>query len=356
MTTQADPAARRTPAPPVEGSRGGFVLALVVLMLFAISIMGGAGYLIVSSEARMSRYATQGEEALAIARGGLHRFVSEQLGVVADSARYAIGAGETLVTARRMSSLDDRTDMYFIRSDAAIVDPLVPGTPARRVVGAYAYHRRRPVPLHAAVVLSVEDFTVENNATVSGIDIGGAFCPGGSAPTIGGAIAREDVDVDGSGTLVGTPPAQLWSGGYSEFMTRMGLRWDVLSDPGFPVDFEDVPPDFSTLPADSFPVLRINGNFNGTSSWSGRGVLIVRDRFDANPSFTWEGIVLAGWVDDRIMGTIEGMLVGGFSGTEPEPEVELRNRDIRYHSCNVRRANESLSYLELIPNTLFEVR
>ncbi len=338
----------------MDGSRGGFVLALVVLMLFAISIMGGAGYLIVSSEARMARYATQGEEALAIARGGLQRFVSEQLGVVADSMRYAIGAGETLVTARRMSALDPFTDVYFIRSDAAIVDPLVPGTPARRVVGAYAHHRRRPVPLHAAVVLSVEDFLVGNNSTVSGIDIGGAVCPGGVAPPIGGAIARDDIDR--TGTLLGSPEEQYWSGGYSEFMTRMGLRWDVLSDPGFPVDFEDVQPDFSTLPADSFPVVRINGSLNGTSPWSGRGVLIVRDQFDANPSFTWEGIVLAGWVDDRIMGNIDGMLIGGFSGTEPYDEVETRNGDIRYHSCNVRRANESLSYLQLIPNTLFEVR
>lgn len=348
------PAAPRSNRAAVDGARGGFVLALVVLMLFAISIMGGAGYLIVSSEARMARYATQGEEALAIARGGLHRFVSEQLGVVADSMRYAIGAGETLVTARRMSALDPVTDVYFIRSEAAIVDPFAPGTPARRVVGAYAHHRRRPVPLHAALVLSVEDLLVGNNSTVSGIDIGGAVCPGGGAPPIGGAIARDDIDR--TGTLQGVPEEQYWSGGYSEFMTRMGLRWDVLSDPGFPVDFEDVQPDFSTLPADSFPVIRINGNFHGTSPQSGRGVLIVRDEFDANPSFTWEGIVLAGWVDERIMGNIEGLLIGGFSGTEPYDEVEIRNGDILYHSCNVRRANESLSYLELIPNTLFEVR
>ena len=337
-----------------DGSRGGFVLALVVLMLFAISIMGGAGYLIVSSEARMARYATQGEEALAIARGGLHRFVSEQLGVVADSVRYAIGAGETLVTARRMSALDPVTDVYFIRSEAAIVDPRMPGTPARRVVGAYAHHRRRPVPLHAALVLSVEDLLVGNGSNVSGVDIGGAVCPGGAAPDIGGAIAREDIDV--TGTLVGTPPAQLWTGGYSQFMTQMGVRFDVLSDPSFPVDFEDVQPDFSTLPADSFPVVRVNGSLIGTSPWSGRGVLIIRDQFDANPNFTWEGIVLAGWVDDRVMGNIEGMLIGGFSGTEPHDEVETRNGDIRYHACNVRRANESLSYLDLIPNTLFEVR
>ena len=29
--------------------------------------------------------------------------------------------------------------------------------------------------------------------------------------------------------------------------------------------------------------------------------------------------------------------------------------DFRYHSCNAYRANESLSYLEVVDNTLFEV-
>ncbi|MEX2467084.1 MAG: hypothetical protein WD995_09240 [Gemmatimonadota bacterium] len=330
---------------------GGFVLALVVLMLFAISLAGAAGYLVVNAESRMARYSTQGEEAMALARGGLHRFIAEQLGVVADSARYAFGGGEAAVRARRIAEIDDRTHVYFIRSEGSVVDPLVPGSPARRVVGAYAYHRKRPLPLHAAVVLSVAEFVVDGT-TVSGDDIGGGVCPGGTAPSIGGAIAREDVE--DAGTLSGSPPSQLWPGGYAQFMTEIGLRWDVLSDPAFPVDFEDVRPDFTSLPADSFPVLRVNGSLNASAPWSGRGVLIVTEQFDANPSFNWSGIILAGWVDDRIMGNIDGMLVGGFADYEPSAEVETR-RPIRYHSCNVARANESLSYLELIRGTLFEL-
>ncbi len=335
---------------PTSGE-GGFVLALVVLMLFAISVMGTAGYLMVSAETRMARYATQGEEALAIARGGLQRFVSEQLGVVADSGRYAIGGGEALVTARRVSVVDASTHVYFIRSEASVVDPLLPDTPARRVVGAYAYQRRSPLPLHAALVVRVEELDVDG--TVSGDDFGGAVCPGGTAPSIPGAVAEDDIDVDG--TLTGSPPALLWSGTHADFLEQSGIRWDFLADPSVPVDFEDVRPDFGALPAGSCPVLRINGSRHFNASWSGRGVLIVTEEFDANPSFSWDGIVLAGWIDDRIRGDIDGMVVGGFSSSQPYDAVEA-DGDIRYHSCNVSRANASLSYLELAQNTVFEVR
>ncbi|MCA1792224.1 MAG: hypothetical protein LC667_20965 [Thioalkalivibrio sp.] len=305
-------------------SDAGFVLALVVLMLFAIAMAGGAGYLVVSAEARMARFSTQGEEAMALARGGLHRFVSEQLGAVAPTAVYAFGGGEAMVVARRVARVDATTDVYFVRSEGSVADPLAAGSPARRVVGAYAYHRKRPLPLHAAVVLNVENFEVDGGATVSGIDMG-VGCPGGVAPSIGGAIARDDID--SSGTLTGTPPAQYWTGGYTQFMSQIGLRWDVL---------------------------RVNGNLNANPTWNGRGVLIVTGRFRSVPPFNWSGIILAGWVDDRIRGSIEGMLVGGFANLYTSDDVEAQG-SIRYHSCNVARANEAMSYLELIENTLFEL-
>lgn len=329
------------------------MLALVVLMLFAISMAGGAGYLIVSAEKRMARFSTQGEEAMALARGGLNRFAAEQLGEVADSVVYAFGGGEARVSARRVAVVNAATDVYFVRSEGIVVDPLVPESPAQRVVGAYAYHRKQPLPLHAAVVLSVEEFDVHVSTNVTGDDVGGLECPGGAAPSITGAIARAAVQSSG-GNLEGDPPWELWPGGYTQFVSEIPLRWDVLSDPSFPVDFEDVPPNWSSLPADTFPVVRVNGSQLFSGAWSGRGVLIVTGRFDAHPSFTWSGIILAGWVDERIEGAVDGMLVGGFANYEPTPVVQTRG-PIQYHSCNVSRANASLAFLELIENTLFEL-
>ncbi len=133
----------------------------------------------------------------------------------------------------------------------------------------------------------------------------------------------------------------------------IGLRWDVLSDPTFPVDCEGTPPTWASLPTDSFPVSRVNGYVNPGSSWNGRGVLIVNGELDAGSSFTWNGIILAGSVDDINEGTIRGMLVAGLDGANPYATVQWRGT-LRYHYCNVTGANESLSYLELLADTEFE--
>jgi len=328
-------------------------MALVVLLLLAISLAGAAGYLVVSSEFTMARHAGQGGEALAVARGGLYRFVAEQLGPVADSARYAIGNGEAAVTARKLAEVDALTDVYYVRSEGFVIDPTIPDAPAARVVGGYAYHRRRPLRKHGTVVIDVQNLQVlPPGGSVTGHDVGGATCPGGAAPSIAGAIGRNNV-TGPPGLRTGSPADEVWPGGYPQLLSRIGLRWDVLADPAFPVDYEDAPPSWGSIPADQFPVVRYNGSLHATAAWSGRGVLLVTGRFDSSDSFRWDGIVLAGWVDERIDGDIDGMLVGGFANHAPYTQTQIRGA-IRYHSCNVDRANESLSYLELVESSLFE--
>jgi hypothetical protein len=335
--------------------RGGFVLALVVMMLFAISVAAAAGYLVVSSESSMARYSSQGAEALSVARAGLQRFVSEQIGVVGDSVSYAIGDGVALVTSRKVAQVDSLTDVYYVRSAGSVSDVFTPGAPAQRVVGAFAYHHRRPLAHHAAFMVSATAVYVQNpGARIDGNDYNPASdCAGGNAADITGAIARTTTGQQSGGVLQGSPNGEQWSGGFTAMYDSVDIRWDVISDPSFPVDFEGTPPNWASLPSDSFPVIRVNGYFNPGSSWSGRGLLIVNGEFDASSSFSWDGIILAGSVDDIHEGTIRGMLVGGLDGTNPYSTVYWRGT-IRYYSCNVYGANESLSYLELIDNTLFE--
>jgi hypothetical protein len=119
------------------------------------------------------------------------------------------------------------------------------------------------------------------------------------------------------------------------------------------VDFDGVLPNYGSLASDSFPVVRVHGYFNPGSSWSGRGLLIVNGELDAAASFVWEGIVLAGSVDDIHEGHIRGLLVAGLDGPNPYTSVYWQGT-IRYYSCLVDGANESLSYLELLDNTVFE--
>lgn len=353
------------PARPVRApgpsARGGFVLMLVVLMLFAISVAGAAGYLIVSTEFNMAKHAGQGAEALSVARAGLQRFVAEQLGVVGDSVSYAIGDGVALVTRRRVAQKDSITDVYYIRSEGTVLDVFTPATPARRVVGAYAVHHRRPLRHHAAFMVSGNAAYAEVYSGSPGVISGNDHstdpsCPGSGVPPVApttGAIAGMTTGTVNGGTLQGSPPGEAWSGGFAAAYDSVGLRWDILSDPTFPVDFDGVLPNYASIPADSFPVVRVHGYFNPGSSWSGRGLLIVNGELDAASGFVWEGIVLAGSMDDIHEATIRGMLVAGLDGPNPYTSVYWRG-SIRYYSCLVSAANESLSYMELLENTIFE--
>ena len=134
----------------------------------------------------------------------------------------------------------------------------------------------------------------------------------------------------------------------------VGLRWDVLSDSNFVVDFhQTTAPNFAALPADSYPVTRYPGSQTFTSTWNGRGVLIVTGTYDADATFAWEGIVLAGAVAANVDGDIRGMLVGGLNAENPASDLDWDGNNY-YYSCYVYKANESISYLELIENTVFE--
>lgn len=338
----------------MRGARGrdGFVLALVVFMLFAISIAAATGYTVVSSEFGLSRHSSDGAEALTVARAGLERYVAESLGTLADTASYALGGGVAVVTPRKLFERDSLTHVYYIRAEGTVDDLLTPNTPARRVVGAYATYHRRPLPHSATVIIGTDDLETDQGGEARGFDHKSAGdCPGGGASTITGAIARVSVDEEDSGDIQGSPETRIWSGGWAEIRDSIKLRWDVLSDPDFPVEFENTLPNFASIPADSFPVVRYTGWVY--AGFQGRGVLIVDGVFDPTSAFRWDGIVLAKHSDDIIQGDIDGILIAGLDEPNMYDEVELWT-DVNYHSCFVYAANESLSYLELIPNTIHE--
>ena len=152
----------------------------------------------------------------------------------------------------------------------------------------------------------------------------------------------------------GAPESRIWPGGWSTIRDSIRVRWDVLSDPDMPVEFQNSLPAFGSLPADSFPVIRYNlGTGHLNAGFQGRGVLIVDGVFDPTSSFVWYGIVIAREIDDYIQGIIDGMLIGVLEGPNPYSTVYVQ-ADVKYYSCYVYAANESLNYLELIPNTVHE--
>lgn len=337
---------------------GGFVLALVVFMLFAISVAGAAGYLLVASEFAMARYSSQGDEALAVARAGIERFVGEHSGAVPDTVSYAIGDGLVVVTSRKMAETDSLTHLYAIQAEATVADPLAPNAPARRIVTAQAVLHRRPIPHLAALTTSANSLLVLG--IVSGIDSDTFLqCPGGGASPITGAVARSGI----LGTALGVPAIELWPGGSSAVRDSIVARWDVLSDPDFPVDYENTLPALGSIPADSFPIVRYTGSsILNTAGRHNQGVLIWVGTLRPWFLFNWEGIVLAENLGDPFLalpflapGSVDGLLIAGLNGDNNPSSVEVL-ANIVYGSCKVYAANESLAYFELLPNTMFEAR
>jgi len=322
-------------------------------MLFAISVAAATGYLVVSSEFEMAKHSGHGAEALSVARAGLERFVAEQIGTVGDSVSYALGDGVALVTTRKLFERDSLTYVYYIQSEATVSDIFSPNTPARRVVGAYAIYHRRPLAHHALVMIAADRIDVDNGGEIDAEDRDNAgACPGGDASDITGAIAKVTVTEGDASDIEGDPDYEIWPGGSSEILDSIGLRWDVLSDPDFPVEFENTMPDFGSLPADSFPIIRYTGWV--VANFDGRGVLIIDGVFDPGSSFRWHGIVLAKHIDDIVEGHLDGLLIAGLDGPNMYSTIDYRTQS-HYHSCDVYAANETLSYLELLENTMFDV-
>ena len=179
---------------PAADRRRGFVLAFVVMMLFAISVAGATGYLVVRSEFTMAKSSAQSAEALAVARAGLHRFAAEQFGVVGDSVLYAIGNGIVTITSRKLMEQDSITHLYYIRSEAQVSDVFSAEIPATRVVAAYAVHHVRPLAHHGALLVSTVQLDVKGGGAADGNDSSTvADCAGGGASPITGAIALNNV-------------------------------------------------------------------------------------------------------------------------------------------------------------------
>lgn len=337
----------------VGSDQGGFVVAFVVLMLFAISVTAATGYLVVASEWRLASFSSGGGEARVAARAALERFVAEQLGAVDDSASYALGGSIAVVSARKVFTRDADTDVYFVRSSATVSDPFTPDVPARRTVGAFAVHHRHPLPAYAAVVVGVDTLRVVGAGEVDGRDLDGPNdCAVGNAPPLIGAIATAVVDEDTPTAIMGSPDTRVWSGGASAVADSIGLRWDILSDPDFPIEFENQLPNYSDLPVDSFPLVRYDGWVS--ADFQGRGVLLVDGVFDPTNTFVWDGIVIAAEIDDGVEGEIRGLLVVGLDGPNTYSSVDFQ-MTVRYSSCNVDSAGAVLGYLELLANTVFDV-
>ncbi len=257
-----------------------------------------------------------------------------------------------MVTARLVSEIDDFETLYLLGSEGVYTDPTFTGSPARRTV--YQYAVKREVALnHVAMMTQVTgDLHVRTDGHVDGDD-------GASI----GLCAQTSVDIIGvmmgSGTLSqsGSPvegnPNSVSLSSSSAALDSIGIDWAVLTDPDFPVDYEDTWPSCA-LPVDSFTVTRFNGNLTTPASPCGRGVLIVTGNFLGVNGFQWDGILLAGYiVITNNNYRIDGLVVGGLDGNGTASEFH-NDTHIDYHRCYAFQAGRRLSHFEPVGGTWWE--
>jgi hypothetical protein len=334
--------------------RGGFVLALVVLLLFGIGVAGAVGYQVVLNEAVLSVQTNETQAALSIARAGLRRYVSKQVGVHDASVTYSIDGGDAVVTARLVAEVNSHESLYLLSSEGVYTDPTFTGSAARRTVHQYA--RKREVALnHVAMLTQVTgDLHVEDDAHVDGQEEAGSSACAQASVDIAGVMMGSGSLSIGSGDwpLEGDPDSVSLSAAAA--LDSIGIDWALLSDTEFPVDFEDTWPSCA-LPADSFTVTRFNGNLTTPSSVCGQGVLIVTGNFTGGDGFQWNGILLAGYIDDPGSDDyrIDGLAVGGLDGNGVTSTIR-DNTHFDYHRCYAFEAGKILSHFEAEPGTWWE--
>ncbi len=339
----------------VDDPRGGFVLALVILLLFGIGVAGAAGYQVVLTEALLSVHAKETQTALSIARAGLRSYIGKQIGIHEDTVTYSIEGGDAVVTARLVSEIDDFKTLYLLRSEGVYTDPTFTGSAERRTV--YQYAIKREVALnHVATMTQVTgNLYIEDDAHIDGND-------GASS----GACQQSSVDITalhmGSGSwtiqsgddpIDGPNPEIVPLFTEEAALNAIGIVWAVLTHPDCPVDYEDVWPSCA-LPADSFTVTRFNGDLTTPGSPCGRGVLIVTGNFTGASGFQWDGILLAGHiVSTNNNYRIDGLVVGGLDGMGTLTRFD-DGTHIDYHRCYAFQAGRRLSHFEPVGGTWWE--
>ena len=334
-----------------RASEEGFALSLVVLLLFAIGAMGAAGYQIIRMEAVQARQGIETVRALAVAQGGLQWFTGKQRGLVLSSATVNINGGTAVITTRKVATLSVGEDLFYLASEGTFSDPRFPQFPAVRTVSQFAVLKNLPVKTLAPLITTAARVRVRMAGVVDGTDHAFAGqCPGAPADQWPGVLARSNIQATAGGTILGNPPG-LTLGSFQKVVEAVGVPWDVLTDPGFPLDYDGSWPNFMSLDPESFPVIRVTGDFFPTSAKSGQGVLIVTGDLGipANSGWQWRGIVLAGGLRDfgpDAIFSLEGMLVAGQGSAMNNWDMD--NGRILYHSCYAAWAGAALAHLTAV--------
>jgi hypothetical protein len=363
----------------MKSGRDGFVLLVVLFLLFAVGVSAAATYQISRSEHLLSSLSADVLAAQSAIDAGLMRYIGEApLTGPLNYVEYTIEQDGTdgfspealvQILPRKVMDLPSGGELYRIAGVARVTNRRFFEAPVVREAAVYATRESGSLMERAGgLVTTASSVMVGDSFSVSGFDhyTGGITgCPA-PANRPGSTAVGHSVTAP-LGSLRGTPPNHpRWS--VQGVLDELGLPpWDAITDAElFPADYEypdDAWPNFAALPGSTFPTIRVDGDLVADMARSGRGLLVVSGTLTIGDRFIWNGVILSGGMANAtsVYGTrIEGLVVGVietppanllFTGLMGAPAMGFSYPSIRYHSCNVFRANRSIGVVNLTPLT-----
>lgn len=349
------------PARAPDRDQGGFALVAVILTLVALGALAAAGFMLTRTDILMSLSHRSSIGADNVAERGMARYLADHDRAGGDET-YVFGSDTAVVTVTRLLEVDPTLRDTLLRITSEGIR-WAGGDRARRTLSRVLVEGVERVSLNAAVTsgggievtgnTSVRGDDECGGATVTGLRVASGGYFGGDADNVEGAPAVDSAYADPTAALEATDVD--WA----------ALIQDTVVDADYTIP-TDAWPDFSSLPADEYPLIRISSSagssFELGGSESGRGTIIAEQDVVLRGSLDWRGVMLVGGaVDMSGNAQVRGTLVGNLNvllGANPgDSQVQgTGSAEARYNSCFVADAvAQAFRWLSEVPGTRSEV-
>lgn len=357
-----------------ESGRGGFALIGALIAVVGLTALATAGFLVSDTDYRVSTNHRSSTRAFYAADAGWNEYLGTQ-GVPEAQRSYTYGGNSATVRGRRLLEIGSGRTLYEIVAEGT--RPVAPDGASRRTARSITLYT--PLPINVPGAFTAVNGLRKNglSGTISGHDAASpGLCPGttasyGNQPSIAGvAVPPNGYEQMGGGAgsgqqLVpeGDPPVAdtLTS---VELVEYAGLDWSgFVSEDKITPDYvipDQAWPDFTTVPADEWPVIHVtSSSYNLSPGHSGWGTIILDGDVSMNGDFEWQGLILAGGrlVSDgtqEIFGAMYTGLNRLTGGSVSESEIGNGYKVFNYHSCHVESAARAMGWLSEIPGSWFE--
>lgn len=336
----------------------GFALTVALLALVGLTALATAGFLVADADLKVTQNHRSSVEAFYAAHAAQSEFLALN-GIPEPQIDYEYDDADATVRSTPLLELPNGLRLYRVSAAATLSDPRG-GAAARRVNEVAMY---TPYPLKVTGAFTALNGLKKNGqaGTIEGYDAApsgpcaAGYGNGGEVDVAGVAVPPGGYTQNG-GTSVPTGDPPIHEAESSEALSdSTGIEWSGLVSedmvqPHYRIP-EDAWPDFSTLPADEWPVIHVTSSyFELTPSHTGQGTIILDGDFALNGNFQWKGLILAGGrlVSDgqqKIDGAVFSGLNQQLGHVVGESDVGNGNKIFRYQSCNVRAAAQAMGWL-----------